>query len=292
MGYRVVAKSRNSLCEVCGEAASGWVLRGGGSLDRCTSCGHLHRDLTAAPADHRDHAYGGEPTLDRLRLELTYRALVADGVPGRVCEIGFGAGGLLRRFHDAGALVSGIDPDQLGRQIDPLVREHGDLRVGVVEDLAPGSLHADLVIGIHVLEHVRDPIVTLERVRSFLAPGGRAVFYTPAGDSSGLRAYGRAWWMLEDPTHVRFFTADSLARAARRAGFTSVRIDRPLLDTLSIDAASLARLRRPVSPRGALSSSAVLAAGALSAPLAVGARLLAPRWRPTLRLTAMPEPAR
>ena len=272
---------------MCGSAVRGLALRGGCVVDSCERCGHLERDLQRCPADHRDLAYGGEPTLDRIRLDLTYRELVRDGVPGRVFEVGFGAGSMLRRFLDDGAEVAGVDPDQLGVDVDEVVRARGDLRTGGIEDVRDLPGEQDLVYGIHVLEHVADPHAALRSSLELLRPGGRASFLTPAGDSSGVERYGAAWWMLEDPTHIRFFTADSLARAAAAAGFVDIEVRRLLLDSLSVDAASLARAVRPGDrPRGVLGSRPVLAAALASVPLVLGQRLLSPRSRPTLQLLA------
>lgn len=272
---------------MCGAPVRGQALRGGCVVERCERCGHLERDLERCPAHHRDLAYGGEPTLDRIRLDLTYRELVRDGVPSRVFEVGFGAGSMLRRFLDDGAQVAGVDPDQLGIDVDELVRAQGDLRTGGIEDVTDLPGEQDLVYGIHVLEHVTDPHAALRSSLELLRPGGRASFITPAGDSSGVDRYGGAWWMLEDPTHIRFFTADSLARAAERAGFVDIEVRRLLLDSLSVDAASLARAVRPGErPRGVLGSRSVLAAAVASVPLVIGQRVVAPRSRPTLQLLA------
>lgn len=272
---------------MCGTPVRGRAIRGGCVLDECERCGHLLRDLQRCPAHHRDLAYGGEPSLDRIRLDLTYRELVRDGVPARVFEVGYGAGSMLRRFLDDGAEVAGVDPDQLGIGVDEVVAAKGDLRVGGIEDVAalPGA--QDLVYGIHVLEHVADPLGALRSSFELLRGGGRASFITPAADSTGLERYGAAWWMLEDPTHIRFFSADSLARSARAAGFVDVEVRRLLLDSLSVDAASLARAVRPGRrPGGVLGSRAVVAAAVGSVPFVVGQRLLSPRSRPTLQLIA------
>ncbi|WP_245634472.1 class I SAM-dependent methyltransferase [Janibacter limosus] len=265
----------------------GQAIRGSCIVDRCERCGHIVRDLDRCPADHRDLAYGGEPTLDRIRLDLTYRELVRDGVPPRVFEVGYGAGSMLRRFLDAGAEVAGVDPDQLGVRVDEVVRARGDLRTGGIEDASRLPGDQDLVYGIHVLEHVVDPHVALRSSWELLRPGGRASFITPAGDSSGLDRYGAAWWMLEDPTHIRFFSAESLSRAAAAAGFVDIEVRRLLLDSLSVDAASLARAVRPgARPRGVLGSKPVLAAAVASVPFVVAQRLVAQRSRPTLQLIA------
>lgn len=288
MSYPAVGDASRT-CEICGGEVRGVALRGGGVLDRCATCGHLLRDLHRCPAGHRDLAYGGEPHLDRVRLDLTYRELVRDGAPSSVFEIGYGTGEMLRRFVDDGASVAGVDPDQLLLEVDPEVRAKGDLRTGAVEDLGEddGVGTYDLVFGIHVLEHVRDPAAALAAALRLTRPGGRAVFLTPAGDSSGVERYGSAWWMLEDPTHVRFFTAGSLTRAATGAGFVDVQVRRLLLDSLSVDAASTARLlsRRP-RPEGVLGGRGVLAAAALSVPAVLATRAARPLARPTLQLLA------
>lgn len=277
----------SGICEICGNSTERLLLRGGDALQRCDECGHLTRNLTDAPASHRDHAYGGEPTLDAWRLALTHRLLTRDGTPRSVFEIGYGSGALLRRFLDAGATVAGTDPDQLEVGVDPLVCERGDLHSAPIEELAATDDRVELVYGIHVLEHVLDPMQTLQHAADLLAPGGSVQFLTPAGDSDGLRAYGRAWWMLEDPTHVRFFSAESLRRAAASVGLTDVRVTRPALDSLVTDVASLTRLARPrARPHGVLAQRSVLAAGLATAPLVLAARAARPTLRPTLHLTA------
>lgn len=274
-------------CEVCRGPLEPRPLRGGGALLRCTRCGHLHRDLAAAPAGHRDHAYGGEATLDRARLTLTYRSLTRGLAPTRVFEIGYGRGELLRRFLDAGARVGGVDPDQLQVGVDPAVRDRGELHAGFAEELPDTGFAADLVYGIHVLEHVTDPLRTLAVARDLAAPGGAVRFLTPAGDSYPLDWFGSAWWMLEDPTHVRFFTAESLRRAAQAAGLVDVLITRPPLDSLMTEGASLVRrLSGRPRPGGVLSSRPGLAAALATTPVAAAARLGAPRLRPTLQLHA------
>ncbi|MFN8098187.1 MAG: class I SAM-dependent methyltransferase [Dermatophilaceae bacterium] len=277
---------RGRPCEICAAPTIPWHLLGGGAVERCPVCRHVRRPLASSPAHHRDLAYGGDPGLDRWRTALTYRALVAGGIPRSVFEIGYGAGALLRRFHDAGARIAGVDPGQLDVDVDPEVRAHGRLWSGPAEDLPDGWVAADLVVGVHVLEHVGDPLATLRKAVTMLEPGGRVVALTPAGDSWGPRTYGACWWMLEDPTHVRFFSAESLAQAAASVGLVDIQIDRLVLDSLTTDVGSMARMRGIRRPDGVLGSRGVLAAALATAPAVVGLRAMAPRTRPTLRLTA------
>lgn len=274
-------------CEVCGAGLRDWPVRGGGVLRRCPQCGHVLRDLTACPAGARDLGYGGDPGLDAVRLALTARRLRALVPAGRsVFEIGYGSGRLLRRFLDAGWSVGGVDAGQLGVGVDPLVARSGDLVSGELETLDRDGTY-DLVVGVHVLEHLRDPAAGLAAAYRLLRPGGVLALVTPTADSLGAEWFGAAWWLLEDPTHLRFFSPGSARRALAAAGFAGVGVRRLRLDNLSMEVASLRRLVRPV-PRaaGVLSARGTVAAALATAPVALAARILRPRLVPSLELTA------
>jgi SAM-dependent methyltransferase len=278
----------NPPCEVCRTPTLAWLLRGGGVLHRCPRCGHVLRDLAACPAQARDAAYGGDPSLDRLRLALTFRRLrrlVPRG--GSVFEIGYGSGVLLRRFLDAGYRVAGVDRDQLAVPVDARVAAAGALRRGEIETLAPVAAGHDLVYGVHVVEHLRDPRAALDRALALLRPGGRLHLVTPTTDSLGPRWFGSAWWLLEDPTHVRFFAPDSIRLLLAEAGFADVAVRRLPLDTLSMEPSSLRRRLRPRRrAAGVLAEPGALALTAAAAPLVLAARAVAPRLAPSLEVTA------
>jgi SAM-dependent methyltransferase len=200
-------------CEVCGAGVRDWRLRGGGVLFRCPVCAHVERDMTACPAGARDVGYGGDPGLDAVRLRLTERRLRALSPDGRsVFEIGYGSGALLRRFLDAGWSVAGVDKGQLEVGVDAEVVRRGRLDRGELETVPAAGGH-DLVVGVHVLEHLRDPAAGLAAAYRLLRPGGTLALVTPTADSLGPDWFGDAWWLLEDPTHLRFFSPDSARRA-------------------------------------------------------------------------------
>jgi 2-polyprenyl-3-methyl-5-hydroxy-6-metoxy-1,4-benzoquinol methylase len=275
---------------VCGAVTRAWRLRGGGTLWRCPSCAHVLRDLGACPAAARDLGYGGDPGLDAVRLALTARRLRRLAPRGRaVFEVGYGSGRLLRRFLDAGWAVGGVDAGQLGVGVDAEVAGRGRLVAGELEALPPGPADGtyDLVIGVHVLEHLRDPAAGLGAAHRLLRPGGVLALVTPTADSLGAEWFGAAWWLLEDPTHLRFFSPASARRALAAAGFDAVAVRRLPLDTLSMEVASLRRLARP-RPRaaGVLAERGTVAAALATAPLTLAARAALPRLVPSLELVA------
>ncbi len=283
-------------CEICGSGLGAWELAPGQTLDRCASCGHVQRDLARCPAGHRAGAWGGEAEMDRVRLGLTFRRVRAElhaprgaSSPARVFEAGFGSGTLLRRFLDSGADVAGADPGGLRTPVDPLVAAGGLLFDGPVDAVTEGLDSYDLVLGVHVVEHVADPWAFVRACARLARPGGRVVLVTPAGDSTGLSRSGWSWWMLEDPTHVRFFSAVSLALLVARSGLDVRAVTRPLADSLSVEAASLVRRRRgelTVGGAGVLADRPTRLAAAASLPVVLAARLLSPRLRPALQVVA------
>lgn len=278
-----------SSCEVCGAPTRPWVLDTANQLDLCPRCGHVVRDLRRCPASARVEDWGGDAGLDRVRLRLTYRRLRrAAGRPQRVFEAGYGSGGLLARFLADGSEVAGAELGLLGVPVDPWVLAAGRLVPGPVEQV-PAELHGafDLVYAVHVAEHVADPRRFAEACARLLRPGGVLVWLTPTADSDGPHLFGPAWWMLEDPGHVRFFSEESVARLLRDVGFQAVTVTRCMEDSLSVETSSLVRrFGRGGTGDGALRRRWTQVLAAVSLPAVLAARAVRPRLRPTLQVTA------
>jgi 2-polyprenyl-3-methyl-5-hydroxy-6-metoxy-1,4-benzoquinol methylase len=203
-----------------------------------------------------------------------------------VFEIGYGSGALLRRFLDGGWQVAGVDKGQLGVPVDAEVARRGTLASGELETVTGAGEH-DLVVGVHVLEHLRDAAAGLAAAHRLLRPGGVLALVTPTADSSGADWFGAHWWLLEDPTHLRFFSPDSARRALAGAGFGRIAVRRLALDTLSMEVASLRRAAsRRHRPAGVLAERSTVLATLGAAPVTLVTRAAVPRLRPSLELVA------
>jgi len=111
----------------------------------------------------------------------------------------------------------------------------------------------DVVILSCVLEHELDPVLLLTSCRDRLADDGVVVVKVPNYACLARQLRGRRWCGYRWPDHVNYFTPDTLAATAGRAGLRVTRMgltDRsPLSDSLyavfALDPA--ATVARPLS---------------------------------------------
>ena len=77
-----------------------------------------------------------------------------------------------------------------------------------------------------VIEHLREPIVELRRLRDHLRPGGMLMLSTPNnGHWQAVRAPD-LWIGYRPPSHLLYFTAGTLTDALKRSGFERIQIHR------------------------------------------------------------------
>ncbi len=179
---------------------------------------------------------------------------LADG-PRDVLDVGCSSGYLAAPLAAAGARVVGIE-------LDPGAAEAArafcaDVIVGDVESmelpLEPASFDA-IVCG-DLVEHLRDPRTTLERLRPLLRPDGRLVLSTPnvANWAMRLSLLGGRWRYTDrgilDRTHTHLFTRKTLAETVDAAGYRVVELDHtapvPRFGTPAVERAAhaIARVR-------------------------------------------------
>ena len=101
-----------------------------------------------------------------------------------------------------------------------------------------------------------------------------------------LKIFKDKWWNLEDPTHIRFFSKQSVTIMLEKAGFTDVKVSIPRWDSLTIEANSVMRHFSKSSQHGVLSGKLGLLAILALFPFFL---LLRFPWRkisPSIEITA------
>ena len=237
-GTPTSAEKQTERCDLCGSDLAAIVLETDGldgTLMRCSDCGFhfvAGRDsalafgngsaqrtaerLKAANMKFRDLPRAEERRLNELnaewRLDLIRRVRPA----GRLLEVGCGRGDFLRvaaRYFD----VAGVEPNP---ELAADAAGEGPIHQGVVEDApADGSwTDFDVVVSLHVIEHVSSPKEFVKAIGRRLKPGGLLVLETPDIGSLPFRLFGSRWRQFI-PEHYYFFDRTTLGRLLEENGF-------------------------------------------------------------------------
>lgn len=151
-----------------------------------------------------------------------FKVMYLPALPGgRLLDVGCGSGQGLQLMQSLGWSVTGVDFDPAAVLV---ARGKGlDVRAGTVAAQEYPADSFDAVTLSHVIEHLPDPLETLQECRRIVKPGGRVVIATPNSQSWGRRLFGADWRGLEPPRHLQIFSHSALAQLALQAGFREVR---------------------------------------------------------------------
>ena len=233
-------------CNICETLNAETVFEAGtaqpAKLVSCNSCGLMYASPRLRVDSEMHESNQCDGLLDGLEHDKTHRyrwrlekesgqvrdfrktrAVIDRLYPngGKIVEVGSGLGYLLRSFKDDGWDVLGVDP---WRELPSFTeRVHGIETIPTTLELAglPDD-SADVVVMLHVIEHVPDPVETLSEIRRVLKPGGHMVIETPRYDTFMFRMLGRRERSVKCEGHIYFFTFDTLRKTYEKVGFSEV----------------------------------------------------------------------
>ena len=173
-------------------------------------------DIYAAPVD-RSNANDSRT----IALELI-------GPDKRVLEVGCTTGVVSRALREQGCRVVGveIDPaaaDQARQHCESVIT--GDVEALDLSSVNVGGELFDAALFGDVLEHLKDPLAVLQRVRPLLRPVGFVVASIPNVAHGAVRLallgghFDYTPSGLLDGTHLRFFTREAVGALFAEAGF-------------------------------------------------------------------------
>jgi len=80
----------------------------------------------------------------------------------------------------------------------------------------------DLVVSIHVIEHVRDPIAWMTEIHRVLAKGGVVFIVTPSVTHLKPRIAGKRWKYWGPPGHLWYLSPKTISRMGEKIGFKTI----------------------------------------------------------------------
>lgn len=210
--------------------------RGENRLACCSACGVVQkpvsnvwleeiRDIYAAYAVYEQGGGAEQASFDASTGDAMARSqrivawLDKQGLlpkTGALLDIGCGNGAFLQAYGAAnpGWRMTGLELDARNKVRVESIPRVTHLHVGSIESL---DQKFDLIVMIHALEHIPNPIVFLRSLAERLNAGGRLLIQVPDLSTSPFDL------LIAD--HCSHFSAEALERVARSAGYKVGQID-------------------------------------------------------------------
>jgi SAM-dependent methyltransferase len=231
-------------CNLCGNDDYTVVFKAGeaqnSQIVKCNVCGLMYSNPRAKDPDcveienydpdfTRQVTISQRPRYEKEKLQIRdytkTKAFFNKLYPnrGKVLEVGCGMGFMLDSYRKDGWEVQGVEPNKGYCQF---IEEEMKIDVvpKILEEADIPDNSADLVILLHVIEHVPSPIDTLREIYRVLKPGGYLLMETPRYDSLTFKLLGRRERSVSCNGHIYFFTTESLRKTYEKAGFETVKL--------------------------------------------------------------------
>lgn len=234
-------------CPGCGgHDAAGAFEKDGFPYKECRGCGSLFASPRPAPGALIDYAmhsravefwsthfYRQTAEARRAQIFRPRAGIVADLVRngtargGTFVDVGAGYGLFLQEIAATGAFtdVRGIEPD---RRLAQVCRDEGfDTVETWVEDMAPGTMQADVATAFEVIEHTFDPEAFIRACGALVKPGGILLFTTLTISGFDLQTLWQHSRQISPPQHLNFLSTAGIEALTRRAGLEVVELATP-----------------------------------------------------------------
>lgn len=139
--------------------------------------------------------------------------------PADFLDVGCAYGGLALEAGREGFRAYGVD---VSKDAVKGARERGlDAYHGRITDQIFGARSMDVVTMIEVIEHLADPVASIEALRDIIRPGGLLVIQTAnyAGQQAKSEGADYHYYL---PGHLHYFSRKNLTALLHRSGFSRV----------------------------------------------------------------------
>lgn len=209
-------------------------------LKECTRCKFITADMTMSEAElnalYGEDYFHGEEYRNYVSEEASLKAnfrrridtlqqLIPDLKQRKVQEIGCAYGFFLDEVRNDVASAKGID---ISADATRYAREvkRVDAVTGNYTD-QPAEPGVGLVAMWDTVEHLPRPDLFIEKAGREIEKGGYIAITTGDIDSLNARMRGKHWRMIHPPTHMHYFSVDTLSKLLDRHGFDIVHVSHP-----------------------------------------------------------------
>ncbi|OOZ36443.1 hypothetical protein BOW51_07165 [Solemya velesiana gill symbiont] len=247
-GYRVAEMLFNSFqkgftlhrCDVCGsDDFETLAVLNGRPIGKCRQCGldYMHvrpaedtlLDVYAADYFEAPRTVTGVSSYEADRPNvLRFANARLDGIEmqlpekGRLLDVGCALGYYLEAAAKRGWEVSGIDISEYAVNFARDQVPEAQLQIGSVETVDFPTRHFDAIICSLVFEHFLNPRYCLQRMTSWLRPGGVLVLKVPHGGGVMYRFTPDRWFDSHPDNHFCDYTPETLSRFLESEGLCVV----------------------------------------------------------------------
>ena len=144
-----------------------------------------------------------------------------------ILDVGSGSGTLLKNLNMYGFKnLNGID-SYLKKDFT-----FGEVKLikTDISGLCKMNKKYDIVIMSHVLEHLKDPLESLSRVKGLLNKKGKIILRVPISSSKAFEIYKNNWFQIDAPRHFFIPSKKGLLYLTKKAGYN---IDKYFFDSTS-----------------------------------------------------------
>jgi SAM-dependent methyltransferase len=153
-----------------------------------------------------------------LHLKFAGRESIPFRGAGRILDVGCGSGKMLVDLREQGWGVYGVDFSPVA--VDYAKGQHGlDVRLGDLFQAGYQDGFFDVVMFNHSLEHIYNPLETLQEANRIMKPGGLLLISIPNAGGLEAKMFGKWWVQWDTPRHLYHFTKATMRRLVTNAGF-------------------------------------------------------------------------
>lgn len=140
-----------------------------------------------------------------------------DQMPGRMLEVGCASGSFMFEMEKKGWETQGIE---FSEDASANARSSGlSVFTGTIETAPEPDHPYDLVVAWMVLEHLHDPVLALQKLRSWTKTDGWLVVSVPNASAWSFKFFKNNWYDLHMPNHLFHFTPNTIQNILFESGW-------------------------------------------------------------------------